>query len=261
MSVLERRFTVGEQPALAVQTAGGDVSVLAGDEGTIEVRVSGSDRALENVEIDETGGVVSVRTDRGDRSWSRRGVDVTVSVPPGCDVTLTTTSGDVRVSADVGDAVVEVASGDVRVGRVSGRLEAKAASGRVVVDEVGGRFSLSSLSGDVHLGTSSGDGSAATASGDVAIGRAGGATTVETLSGDVGVGAFTGPSLEIESVSGDIGIGFGAGLEIDADIRTRSGSVVNLVEPGSGGTRVRASLKVRSVSGDVVLRSSGGPGR
>lgn len=258
MSSIERTFPMSDHAGVDVKLAGGDVDVRPGEEDSIGVRVVGSERVLENVEIVDAGGVVTVRTGTGRRSWSRRGVDVFLTVPPGCDVAVATSSGDVRVTADVADTGITVGSGDVHLGRAEGRVEVKAASGSVVVDQIDGAFSLTSVSGDVVINTARGDGSVATASGDVAIGLAAGSVTIGTVSGDTDVERFEGPSLDVKSVSGDIGIGLSPGLSIDADVTTGSGSIRNLIEPASpGASRSPATLRARSVSGDVTLRSAG----
>ncbi|HZJ48912.1 MAG TPA: hypothetical protein VFD97_07755, partial [Acidimicrobiia bacterium] len=73
-------------------------------------------------------------------------------------------------------------------------------------------------------------------------------------SGDVTIRRFSGVSLEGESMSGDFDIGLVPGMSIEADVRTRSGRFRNLVDPSRGEPSIAATMRIRTMSGDVTLR-------
>ena len=251
----EETFEVGERGELVVAVASSDVVLTEGKPALIEVVIEGKEAALDLFDITHAGDLVSIRLrkDSG-RRWSQPRARISVALPPGSDVDIKTASGDILGSVETGTLLVATASGDVRFGAVSRRAKVKSASGDIFIGDVDGDLHGVSASGDFRIDTVSGELSVSTASGDVFIDEANGRTVAKSASGDTEIGLFAGPSLNVASMSGDISVGLASGMSIEADISTLSGSIRNNVQPSEGEATKHATLRIKTMSGDVVLR-------
>ena len=94
------------------------------------------------------------------------------------------------------------------------------------------------------------------ASGDVDVHVVRGRAQVRTAAGDVNVRRLDGSHFEGKSLSGDVRIGIPAGRTVDVDVQTMSGDVRNELPAGSGSGAFgdRCTVRVKSLSGDVVFR-------
>jgi DUF4097 and DUF4098 domain-containing protein YvlB len=246
------RFVVGGRPRVEVSVGSGDVTVLAGEPGAIEVRVDGS---AGSAVIEQLGDTVVVEQEKG---WAGRGsIDVVVLAPAGAVVQTTTGSGDVTVELEVGELTATAGSGDVRVRRVGGDAKVKTASGDLTVEQIGGRLEATTASGDVRIGDVGGDLSAKTASGDVVVERVGRSAELTSASGSLRVGCFEGAELAARSMSGDISIGIPPRRRIDVDMDSISGELRNRLPAGDGSPpEVVVRLRISTVTGDVTLRGA-----
>lgn len=250
----EERFAVGDTGELLVVTASSDVVLKSGEPGTIDVVLKGDEAALDLIEITHAGDLVSIRLKKDSgRRWFRSEASIAVTLPPGSDIQIKTASGDVYGSVDAGGLDVATASGDVRFGDVSD-AKIKSASGDVSIGDVSGDLHCVSASGDFRVDAVAGELSVSTASGDVSIGEARGRTVTKSASGDTKIGRFSGPSLNAKSMSGDVIVGLAPAMSIDADIATLSGSLRNDVTPSGEEATRHATLRIKTMSGDVVLR-------
>lgn len=256
MSGAMREFTVGDRPEIAIAVFSTDVAVVEGSAGSISVEIHGSERDLELIEIVHTGDVVTIRSRKGGRRWIGKGASVRLTVPASTSVTARTASGDLRFSVPISDAEIDVASGDVHLASLSGRGRIKSASGDFTIGEVAGEIRISTASGDVRIDALEGDASISTASGNVKMGTAHGSIEVRTASGDVAIRRFSGVMFEGSAMSGNFDIGLASGMSIEADIQTRSGRFRNLTSPssGNGETSISATMRLKTMSGDVTLR-------
>jgi DUF4097 and DUF4098 domain-containing protein YvlB len=252
----EEQFDVGDRGELVIVAANSEVVIKEGEPGRIHVVIEGSEDALDRFDITHAGDLVSIRLrkDAG-RRWMQPSADIAVTLPPESDVDIRTASGDVFGSVETRTLTVSSASGDVRFGPRSRRVKVKTASGDIVLDEVSGDLEGASASGDFSVGAVGGDVSVSTASGDVLIGEANGRTSAKSASGDIRIRRFDGPSLNAATMSGDVTVGLAAGMAIDTEIRTLSGEFSNNVKPSQGEPTRRATLQVKTMSGDVTLRS------
>ena len=255
MTQLHETFTVGEHPRLEVTLPAADLRVVEGADGAIDVRISGS-RDIERVNIEQRGDTVVIYSDRG-RWLSFGSFEAIVTVPPMSSVEAKVASGEVMLDAALKTARVGVTSGDVRIRSVGEDLTVKTASGDVEVGQVGGRLTLSAAAGDLRADEVGGDAEVHCASGDVVLGRVGGRIQTRTASGDVRVKSFEGSSCDCKSMSGEVQLGIPGGRIVDVDISTMSGDVRNEFDIGESGSGPSASLRVKTVSGDVVLTRSG----
>ena len=81
-----------------------------------------------------------------------------------------------------------------------------------------------------------------------------GRTTAKSASGDITIGLFSGPAISALTMSGDIAVGLAPGMSLEADIATRSGSLRNNVTPSDGEPTKHATLRIKTMSGDITLR-------
>ena len=251
----EETFAIGDTGELHVVTASSDIVLKSGEPGTIDVAIQGSEAALDFFDITHVGDLVSIRLRKeGARRWLQPKTSIEVTLPPDSDVEIKTASGDVFGSVDTRDLDVATASGDVRFGDISQHARIKAASGDVSVGVVSGDLSCVSASGDFRADTVTGELSVSTASGDISVGEAAGRTVAKSASGDTRIGRFSGPGLNVKSMSGDVVIGLAPGMLIDADIKTVSGSLRNDVAPSDGEATRHATLRIKTMSGDITLR-------
>ena len=129
------------------------VTTLAAD---VQVHVGGPGEAKLHVEDGEIKAVRLVEEKPGrlraefDGSPSLREGTVTLTLPPGSQVELTSTSGDLSVVELRGDVTVSTTSGEVMLNGVRG-AKVTTTSGDSIIDKVTGAVEVHSTSGSVHL--------------------------------------------------------------------------------------------------------------
>jgi DUF4097 and DUF4098 domain-containing protein YvlB len=251
----EETFEVGKRPELVVAAASSDIVLKAGDPGRIDVVLKGSEAGLELFDITHAGDLVAIRLRKdGGRRWLQPSVMISVTLPPGSDVDIRSASGDIFASVETRRLSVASASGDVRFGDVSLGAKIKTARGDVALGDVSGDVEGVSASGDFSLDSVTGDLSVSTASGDLVIGEVSGRTVAKSASGDVRIKLFDGPSLDVVTVSGDVVVGLAFGMSFEANIRTLSGEFRNNVTPSDADPTKEATLRIKTMSGDITLR-------
>lgn len=251
MNERNESFSVGPRPRLELRLATGDVSVLSGPTGTVDVMVRGAKPEL--VIIEQSGDTVAIRQETG--RWTSGSFEITVHAPSGLDVEASLASTDLVIEVEVNDLQVNVASGDVRARCVRRDTNVKCASGDVEIDEVGGKLRATSASGDVTVGVIAGDATCSTASGDIVIGLAKGDLAAKSASGDVAIDEYCGADLRGKTVSGDMRVGISRGQRVDVDLQSLSGSLRLPSHPSAGDTGGKPAVRIsfKSVSGDFEL--------
>ena len=191
----------------------------------------------------------------GAPSSGPRSTCVRVAVPAATEVEAKLSSASVTTNTSLRTLRVAAASGDMRVLEVQGNADIKVASGDIEIGSVGGRLDVSSASGDVDIESVEGDVKVNSASGEIVVRRVGGRASFRTASGDVTIGSLDGGILDAKSLSGDVRIGIPAGRTVYLDVQTTSGDVRNSFDFVDGvESSGRAEVRVKTVSGDVVLR-------
>ena len=246
------QFQVGDEPRVEISIPAGDVRLIPGDPGVITIRVDSSH--ADRLTITQRGDTVSVTAEKARRSF-RGSFDVTTAVPPESDAEIKVAAADIAIDVDLGALRVSTASGDIRARDVRGDASIKTAAGDLRIGTVGGRLEVASASGDVNA-VSCHDLQVHSASGDVDVHTATGRAQVRTAAGDVTLRNFDGPEFEGKSLSGDVWLGIPSGKAVDVDVQTMSGDVrsefpVNAGSTPTGGT---CTVRVKSLSGDVVFR-------
>ena len=259
-----------ERARLRVRNPAGDVRVDTAEtaETTVElVPLNDSEstrQAIERANVGARGDEVFVELEG--RSWSisignwgisgSPKVSVRITCPHGSTLDCDTASADVFTSGPLGDARIRTASGDLQLDRIEGSLEAKTASGDVRVERVEGRATVNTVSGDVLVDEALSGLDLNTVSGDVHAGEITGDLTVKSVSGDHRIRAAGPGQIDLKAVSGDVQVSVRRGLRVRLDVNSVSGSIGSELDVGeapSGGERQEASLRVRTVSGDVKI--------
>jgi DUF4097 and DUF4098 domain-containing protein YvlB len=253
MSRTEHSFTVSGRPRLEIKSNSGDIRIKEGVDGEIGVTLDGPDKWLGRMSVDQIGND-TVRIETQGRFGFLGGVDIFVTVPAGSDAAISAGSADVLVDVDLTDLRVGVGSGDITAGLVGGDAEIKAASGDTRIDEVRGDLEVSVASGDVRVAEVRGDARVKGASGDILLERVGGRVEGSTAAGDITIRSFEGPDLRLSALSGDVTLGIPAGRTLEVELQTLTGAVVNDLGPASGERTGTASLRVKTVAGDIRLR-------
>ncbi len=276
-----------------------DVRATSTSETTVELLPRGgdADALVDDVTVtctDVGGASVVTVAFPGSRSFLRRAsIDLAVTAPEGCDVTVSMQraessllslarggSGDVRLvgrvgnvdislpSADLaaqtidGDLRVQTVSGDVTVDRVSGSARVRSVSGDVRVEEVGADVSVQLVSGDVEIGSAQRGVDVASVSGEVTVGDAHDGVSAKSTSGDVDVRRVWAGSVRCHTVSGNVTVGVAPGRGVSVEARSVSGELRSEIdldgERGGGGSDV-VRITVNSMSGDVLIARATAP--
>jgi DUF4097 and DUF4098 domain-containing protein YvlB len=254
MSDRTETYDVTGVPSLEIVGQVGDIVIRQSDQPRVKIALSGNAEAVDLTEIDASPESISIRSRRTKGRFLSKRVDMVVSVPPDGYLRVDIASGQVRSRVPLSEAVITTASGDIRLDEAVYAARIKVASGNVILSEVIGEAEVTSANGDIKI-PSAGDIILSTASGDVRIGEAERTISVKSASGDVAVKRFGGTDAEITTMSGDVSIGLAPGLDIRASIKTLSGDFRNRIKPTGGDRSGTMSLKVKSFSGDVTLRS------
>ena len=224
-------FQVGGRHRIEVNLPSGEAVFLPGEPGRVDIEVEGQN--VDDLVIEQRGGRILLRTPHGSGSrWDS--FDVSVRTPAGTDLEVNVASADVDVQVATGTLLARLASGGIRAGAIEGDATVQTASGDVELGQVGGSCSVNTASGDVRLGTVLA------------------ALSASTQSGDFEVERYEGGDLECNSTSGDVRIGLPPGRTLDVDLNTLSGDIGSDFSP-EGGDGATARLRVRAVSGDIIL--------
>jgi DUF4097 and DUF4098 domain-containing protein YvlB len=201
-------------------------------------------------------------------------VDMTIELPEGSQVDITTGFADVRADGPLGDVDVHSGAGNVRldetgavtiatgagsvnVNRVTGKGEITAA-GEIHIGTIDGAAEIKNLNGKTWLGEVSGRLQVKSANGDITVGRARSDVAVKTANGSIQIGEVVTGSSTLETGSGNLEIGIGNGSAAWVDARTRFGRVHNSLEVsgGPGASPNTVEIRARTSFGDIsVVRS------
>ena len=225
-----RSYTLSKGGTFELQTAFGEVEIVAATGNTVEVKarreVRGrSDDAarelLSQLKIEEeiAPDRVRVQTPRSDRSGPFRGgvrVDYQISVPAGLNVAIKSENGSVRLTEVQGRFNIGSTNGRIFGRSVSGGLEAHTVNGMVIMQMV-------SVSDDIRITTVNGHailGLPPTLNATVEASAVNGGVIVldtlpvvsttkdrQHLSGRLGTGS--GPRIELRTTNGNVRLGGG----------------------------------------------------
>lgn len=263
MPTKTHRFPTPEPIRLHLRSGRGAVEVLAGDADETVVEISTRhDEPNVRVEASSDGRSVTVHVPRHRRLANPPRVDITVRLPEGSTVDLSTASASITTRGRLADADVRTASGSISVEHVTGDADVKAASADVRLGAIGGSATLKSASGDLHVASVGGRCIAAAASGAIEVGWAGELVTAVTASGSITVRDVVRGSLTLKTSSGAVTVGVRKGTLVWLDLKTASGRTINNLtdDAGPAGDEEPLTLKVLTASGNITITPSAAGG-
>ena len=233
----ERTLQVSSPADLEVLTHSGDITVRAGQSGSIFIRgkifvgdrwFSGGRRGdvaeLEkNPPIRQTGNSIKI-----DYPGMRNiAIDYEITVPAETSFRARSGSGDQTIDGIHGKVDLEAGSGDLRLSSIQGEVHAHTGSGNIDVRDLSGPFTADAGSGDIKLDArGTGDIRVHTGSGNIQLQDVKGTLRAEAGSGDVNVaGAQTG-EWEVRTGSGNVTLRLPDQAAYDLQASTGSGRVV-----------------------------------
>ncbi|MBL8980864.1 MAG: DUF4097 family beta strand repeat protein [Gemmatimonadetes bacterium] len=180
------------------------------------------------------------------RRWNDRArANITVAVPRGMRLRISSGNGDVSVSSAAVEARVASGNGRVRVNGVRGQVTASSGNGRVTVEDVTGPVKATSGNGDVTIGTVAGPVSASSGNGDILV-------SMDRLSGE--------GDMEFTSGNGRIAVTLPSDLSADLEASTGSGQITTDFPIKLSGRLTRTRLRGTIGDGGRRLRMSTGNG-
>lgn len=265
---------------LDVRVGIGDIEITASERANTIVEITPS-RPNRNGDISlakestvrfDGGRVIVVVPKRVNLFGPGDSVDVRVDLPTGSSATVVSAYGGVRVRGALGASdltalygrvlVEKTASlrlkapyGEVEIGEIDGDLDLTAGHGKLRIDRISGEARVKGSHGDIDLGDVAGDIDAST-SGGIAVDRAGGDVSARTAYGAICIKRVDGGSARLENAHAEIEIGVPEGTAAWIDAASKLGVVRNelTAESGPAGAEKTVELRLRSNSGDIVIR-------
>ncbi len=252
-----------------VKTIAGSVDVVGWDKD--QVQITGMlDENVEKLEIEGDRQNLEISVEVKHDAHRNMAAELTINVPTGATVELSTVSADLSVKGVAGRAELHTVSGSITVADRPSSLEVESVSGDTRVAFAPDRSDLESVSGDIEVADGVGNLDASVVSGSVTV--AGGqfdGASLESVSGGIhwkAAIAGRGP-FEMESMSGSVVVAVPASVAADFEVSTFSGNISSELGPepertskygpgrelnftaGAGGPRVSLS----SFSGSVKI--------
>ncbi len=233
----------GQTVAIDVSFHRVEVRIEPGDtvHAVVDLSTSGSsskaERAIEDLTpvFQEKGDTLVIRSTRkGGWNWSSGKLkgSVTVTMPPGLDLSIDSSSGSVTIAGDLGDGGVDcdASSGSVTVRGAMRRLNVDTSSGSIKADVTRPleSFNADASSGSVRLSGGAHTASADTSSGSITLSGLLGDADMDASSGSVSAqwdSIPPGASIKAEASSGSVTIELPPGTEISGSASTSSGGI------------------------------------
>lgn len=217
------------------------------DRATIELR-----GATLYVTLPRQGGVFDLPLFGGRRT--RDAVDITVTVPSGAPVKITTLAAPITVEGRCGNADLAAGSSTINLDDVDGDLRLRFGSGSARAKRVSGTVETRAGSGDVELGEVHGALTSACGSGQIDVAVARGPVRFRTGSGGARFGAVY-SDVDVATGSGGLSIGLPAGRTARLDVTSGTGQVASElpIENAPKGKGTPITVRARTGSGDVRL--------
>lgn len=279
--VVEKNFTVSAAGTLQIETHGGSIRVVPGNDTAVRVIARQIIDASTDAEADEllkkatltieqSGANIHATSSYEKRMTLTRGnwppvrVDFEVTVPASFATDLSTSGGGINVGNLAGKAKLRTSGGNIDVGKMGNDVEARTSGGNISLAEAAGRVELKTSGGNVKAGRVTGAADLSTSGGNITIEGVGGALHAQTSGGDVRA-TITGPLREACSLStsgGSVRVTVDRSAAFALDASTSGGSVsvegVTVASEKSNRERNRLAGTVNGGGPQLKLRSSGG---
>ncbi|MBN2209242.1 MAG: DUF4097 family beta strand repeat protein [Candidatus Coatesbacteria bacterium] len=265
------RFDEGGLSGLRILADSGDVRCEGWDETFIEVTVTkksrhGSESAKDEfkeftVATDVFGGKAKVEVKKT-VTFSHVEVEVSASVPRGCQIEAETGGGDIRAKGVQAEVRLDSGGGSITAGSVAGPLKIKTGGGDVDVSEVNGEVSVLTGGGSVAVKGCAGKVSCKSGGGDLSLSGCTSGLDAKTGGGDVqvqdcrgGIAIATGGGgIDVKRVKGQLSVKTGGGVIRVSDAED--------IEASSGGghillTGVEGSVDAKTGGGGIEIEACG----
>lgn len=259
---------------LSVNNLAGELELVGWDRDEVSIKGQLGD-SVEELEIIESpnGLKINVKNESKQSSWF--GSDdleetyLTIRMPNTASVEVETVSADVSVDGSAGENLsVTTVSGDISVTAEPDHLEINSVSGDIEFNGAANRSTIESVSGDVDASGVDGEVAITSVSGDVDLsagvlqrGR------FETVSGELtlDVSVADNGRITVESMSGDVNLSLPGADRANIDAQTFSGEITSdmgrVTSPRRGpGSSLEyepegadASIRLESFSGDIDI--------
>lgn len=259
-------FSTPEPLTLRLHLPAGSAEVTADAVATTTVELRPCDesdprarKAVERSRIELSGDVLVVHVPNGHGRGSTPALQLVLRLPEDSRIDAELASADLRCAGRLAGVRVKAASGDVVVEEVTGEVSVNTASGGIRVGHAQSGATVRTASGAVDLVRSDGDVDVSVASGDVLVRSAGGSVHARSASGDVEVGSAANGSLSVVTASGDVRVGVASGTGVWLDLSSGSGKTASElpVEADTPAGVCTLNIKVRTASGDILVRRAG----
>ncbi len=253
---------------LQVRAGHGSVTVQAED-GLAEARVDivprrEDSQILQRATVDMHGRTLQVITPRqgglfemiADRWRGTNAADLTITVPSGTAMKISSFTSTVSVTGRAGTADIAAGAADITVDEVDGDLRLRYGSGKAAVRRVTQSVELRSGSGDAIIGEVGGSLRCGCGSGRLKVETVRGPARFRAGSGEAHLGAVYG-DVDVATGSGGLTVGLPAGQPARLDVTTGSGRVDSELPvvsvPATFGDADPITVRARTGSGNVRL--------
>jgi DUF4097 and DUF4098 domain-containing protein YvlB len=241
---------VPKKSNLELETTGGDISI-DNIEGDIEGQTMGGDIELSNlrgnIEFTTMGGEIDVRNSNLDGELKTMGGDITFENVSG-NVKGETMGGDVKYRGE-GRAKNKDKNREVRISTMGGDIK---------VDDAPGGANVSTMGGEIRIGSAGKFVKATTMGGDVELKEVDGGFKLSTMGGDVTAKMIGDPNtgdrdIDISSMGGDIN------LTVPADLSMRFDLKLTYTKRSSGSYQIISDFPVKIEESEEWEYSDGSP--
>jgi DUF4097 and DUF4098 domain-containing protein YvlB len=181
-------------------------------------------------------------------------VDISITVPSGTAMKLSSNTAEIRVIGRSGSADVACGASDTHLDTVDGDLRLRFGSGNAEARRVTGSVESRSGSGSAQFGEIEGSLTSGCGSGGLEVGRVHGSVRSRSGSGTAVLTAVYG-NVDLASGSGGVEIGLPEGHSVRLDVTTGSGRVISElpVEDAPVGEGPKLAIRARTGSGNIRL--------
>ncbi len=213
----------------------GSIEVYGWSKNSVEVTGDLGEKVEEFV-LERNGDKVLVKVRVPRNNSNNISSDLTVRVPAGSSVDVSTVSADITSEGVDGEQILHTVSGDVELEASGSDVSAESVSGDVDVTGSGDdtETAAHTVSGDVTLIGVSGAVSAEAVSGDIEV-RDGSfdRATLNSVNGEIDfqAGLRAGGKLTVETINGDVNVQFDGDVSARFDIETFNGDITSCFGP------------------------------
>lgn len=170
--IKETTLNTSANSELTLNTFSGDISVNSWSNNEISFKLTGSNEAVENVEVEInpiSGGNYEVKVKNKKNNSKNYNLKFELKVPKSYNLKMNTAGGDMKVNDINGSIILNTSGGDLVLKNNSGRIKLATSGGDINVDGFEGDLNVSTSGGDITLKGTNGEINAVTSGGDIKI--------------------------------------------------------------------------------------------